>query len=232
MRKHRFLAGVLIVAAGLVGAGPAQGADLRPSDGLAIASDVAGARRRSASATPWTKLLKAPKGTTSAAQLVTATGPAAVLVVSRSLVARDTKTAKKLAKAAAKLPAAKLEALDASALGVGVPALAGAHRGTWRDGRVVAQLTVVDPEASLGTDGVATVMTRVRARVKARSALPAWDALMDAAGASAKPPGVTTALQAFALSSGRSPECTRPGARPGTPRRRSRSSGSCALRGS
>ena len=184
---------VAVSALVLVAASSARAADVSPADGLVSTADVGGGTAKTVAASSWVKALKAPKGTPAAVGVTTIPDGTPISVVSRALLAPNSRLAKRYQARSGKL---KLDAQDKKALGASPPK--NVARITWREGTLVGEITLVDPAGRVG--GVAKLAATTQARLKVLAAQPAFDGLV--AAAQANGPTTDMALQAAALAFG------------------------------
>lgn len=191
----------------------------RASDGLVSAEDLPGATARSVSAKGWATLLPARsrRGAKAATRTLRASGDPPWSLVTRALLAASVARAKGLERAARRLSARRLGSLDAAALGARPSTLGRPLRITWREGRVVGQVTWVDPTGRWGNAIPRGVVRALRARVRAIRPATAWDALERRVARRGGRVDPTTAMQAFTLAFGALPGVRRPRGPAGRP---------------
>jgi hypothetical protein len=132
-----------------------------------------------------------------------------LFVISRAVVASNTRAARRLARTIASR-ASKEKRLDAATLRVSPRILRGALVKTWVVGRLVGELVYCDPTRKWGRALANQLVRAVRTRMAQFRAPTAWDRLIARANRERGAVDVHTALQAFTLAIGPLPGVRRP----------------------
>jgi hypothetical protein len=162
------------------------------------AGDLPGVHVAKSSPKAWVRAAKGRRLRT-AASVGKLTGDPRLLIVTRAAVARSTRAAKKYVKRLRRLRRSRRTKLDAKALKVSKASLKKAVRFRWREGRVVGELTYVDPKGAWGRDLAIRLVRVIRERVRAAARRTAWDTIAGRAAKSRGPVSRRLALQAFSL---------------------------------